>query len=97
RRVLLPDLAGADADRDVVVAVLDVEVPNAARAAVEALRQVEDRERLHGDRGDVVAAAGAGERLLPLDQAAENPRRRRIDGDGRQAALPLAGAEHVVP
>src|SRR5688572_13788088 len=64
----LPDVADAEADRDEVVVVFEVEVPDARRPEVPALRQVIGDDRLDGQETNVGAIVVSRKRLLMLDK-----------------------------
>ena len=74
-------LAGAGAQRDHVVAALQIEVQDGGRAEIPAARKVVDKKRLRREvvlTGPVVVAGDVG---LPSDQAAKQPPALRSDGD----------------
>src|SRR6185312_11114336 len=95
-RAGLEDLARAQAERDEVVVGFQVEGPGSRRAQIPAIVQVANEDRLRAEHVDVGPVLVAGERGLPLHEAAGHAARGRMDHDRGQAALPLAGAERVV-
>jgi len=84
----------ADADRDVVGVVLEVEDPGARVPQVGALSHLEEEQRLADGSFDVVVAADIG---LPGHQTAPlHGRRGEVEVDPRRPELPRVGAEGLV-
>src|SRR5262245_41828906 len=91
------DLAGADAERDQVPLVLEIQQPDARRPQVVALPDPDGHHRLRGGEGGSWSIAVTCEVRLEGDQRSQHAAaRKQLEAYRGEADLPFPGTQQVV-